>query len=119
MTGMRKLRKRAAETSGASELPKAGASAESPPKAALQTSAAYSGPAGQPKEPFNADRADRIFAVMAFVLGFLFVRWVMLAWRGWGVTAFSVIYCGAVCLFFSKKGVRINCAGCFWMAATC
>lgn len=66
-------------------------------------------------EPFKADRQDGLFAVFAFVLGFLFSRWVLFSWQGWGVTLFTMAYGGVVTLYLLKKGVRIPRAGWFWM----
>ncbi len=70
-----------------------------------------------PKEPFAADRKDSIFAILAFVLGFFFARWVLFSWQGWGVTAFTISYCFAVTMYFVKKGVSIPRSGFFWLAA--
>jgi hypothetical protein len=67
------------------------------------------------KEPFTADRKDGIFALVAFVLGFYFARWVLFSWQGWGVTLFTLGYCGAVTLYLVKKGVPIPRAGWFWL----
>ena len=69
------------------------------------------------KEPFEADRRDSIFALIAFILGFFFVRWVLFSWQGWGITAFTAVYCIAVILYIIKKGVRIPPAGWFWWCA--
>jgi hypothetical protein len=68
------------------------------------------------KEPFTADRTDGIFALAAFVLGFFFARWVLFDWQGWGVTLFTLGYCGAVTLYLWKKGVHMPRAGWFWLA---
>ncbi|PKM77179.1 MAG: hypothetical protein CVU90_08485 [Firmicutes bacterium HGW-Firmicutes-15] len=67
------------------------------------------------KEPFEADRKDGIFALFAFILGFYFARWVLFSWQGWGVTLFTLGYCGAVTVYLLKKGVRIPRAGWFWL----
>jgi hypothetical protein len=67
------------------------------------------------REPFAADRRDSYFALFAFVLGFLFARWVFFAWQGWGVTLFTLIFCGSVTLYMLKKGVRITKAGWLWL----
>ena len=68
-------------------------------------------------EVYTADRKDSIFALLAFVLGFFFIRWVLLSWRGWGVTAFTTGYCIAVIIYLVKKGVSIPRSGFFWLAA--
>lgn len=71
----------------------------------------------QPKEPFAADRKDSIFALVTFVLGFFFTRWVMFSWQGWGVTVFTISYCVAITVYLRKKGVCIPRSGYFWLAA--
>jgi len=69
------------------------------------------------KLPFEADRRDGIFALFAFVLGFLFARWVLSAWQGWGVTFFTLLYFASVTLYFRKKGVLMPRTAWFWLAA--
>ncbi|KUO69993.1 MAG: hypothetical protein APF77_21010 [Clostridia bacterium BRH_c25] len=69
------------------------------------------------KEPFETDRKDRIFALFTFVLGFLFVRWVMFSWQGWGVTVFTIGYCFAITMYLMKKGIPMTRSGFFWLAA--
>jgi hypothetical protein len=70
-----------------------------------------------PKEPFSADGRDRIFALFAFVLGFLFVRWVLFSWQGWGVAVFTISYCLAITMYLMKKGISMTRSGFFWLAA--
>ena len=67
--------------------------------------------------PFVADHKDSYFAWFAFVLGFIFVRWVLFSWQGWGVTLFTLAFCGSVTVYLLKKGVHIPKAGWFWLAA--
>lgn len=69
------------------------------------------------KEPFIVDRKDTVFAMLSFILGFFFVRWLLLSWHGWGVTAFTIGYCFAVTMYLVKKGVSISRSGFFWLAA--
>ena len=69
------------------------------------------------KEPFAADRKDSIFALFVFVLGFLFARWVMFSWQGWGVTVFTIVYCFTTTTYLMKKGVHMTRPGFFWLAA--
>jgi len=71
----------------------------------------------QLSEPFEADRKDTILALFAFVLGFFFIRWVLLSWRGWGVSVFTAAYCYAVTLYLLKKGIHITKTGYFWLSA--
>ncbi|MEA4925091.1 MAG: DUF4173 domain-containing protein [Syntrophomonadaceae bacterium] len=68
------------------------------------------------QEPFTADRNDGILALVAFALGFFFARWVLFSWQGWGVTVFTLGYCGIVTRYLFKKGIRITRAGWFWLA---
>jgi hypothetical protein len=68
------------------------------------------------KAPFTADRKDSYFALFAFVLGFLFAHWVFFSWQGWGVTVFTLVFCGSVTWYLLKKGVHIDRNGWFWLA---
>ena len=68
------------------------------------------------KVPFAADRKDSYFALFAFVLGFIFVRWVLFSWQGWGVTLFTLAFCGSVTWYLVKKGVPIARDGWLWLA---
>ncbi len=67
------------------------------------------------KEPFEADRKDGVFALFAFILGFYFARWVLFSWQGWGVTLFTLGYCGVVTVYLLKKRVQIPKAGWLWL----
>lgn len=68
------------------------------------------------KEPFAVDRTDGLFALLAFILGFYFARWVLFSWAGWGVTVFTLVYCASLTLYLVKKGVPIQKASWFWLA---
>lgn len=68
------------------------------------------------KTPFVPDRRDSYFALFAFVLGFFFAHWVLFSWQGWGVTLFTLVFCGSVTLYLLKKGVHISKPGWFWLA---
>jgi hypothetical protein len=70
------------------------------------------------KARFMPDRIDRFVAMAALILGFFFVRWVFLAWQGWGVAVFTLGYCLTVALYMMRKGVAVSRAGWFWLAAT-
>jgi len=67
------------------------------------------------KIPFAADLKDSYYALFAFILGFLFARWVLFSWQGWGVSLFTLLYCGSVTVYLLKKGVKIPRAGWFWL----
>lgn len=85
----------------------------------VQTPAAGSLVAGQPqKESFEADTADAFFSVLAFALGFSFVRWVFFRWQGWSVTLFTVTYLGVVTFYLRKKGIKVQGESRFWLAIT-
>ncbi|HEX3011011.1 MAG TPA: DUF4173 domain-containing protein [Syntrophomonadaceae bacterium] len=68
------------------------------------------------QEPFAADRKDGIFALFSFILGYYFAHWVLFSWQGWGVTLFTLGYCGTVTVYLLKKGVHIPREGWFWLA---
>lgn len=67
------------------------------------------------QRPFLADRIDGIFAIFVFVLGYIFAHWVLFSWQGWGVTVFTFLYCGSICIYFLKKGISIPPVGWFWL----
>lgn len=68
------------------------------------------------REPFVPDRVDGYFALATFILGFLFVRWVLMYWQGWGVSLFTVIYVSSVTLYLKRKGRAVPRASWFWLA---
>ncbi|MGI5887737.1 MAG: DUF4153 domain-containing protein [Syntrophomonadaceae bacterium] len=68
------------------------------------------------KGPFVPDRQDSYFALFAFVLGFFFAHWVLFSWQGWGVTVFTLVFCGSVTWYLLKKGVHFTKTGWFWLA---
>lgn len=72
-------------------------------------------PLKRPREPFAADKADAVFALVAFALGFFFMRWVFFSWRGWGVSLFTIAYCGTVSLYLRQKRILMTRAGWFWL----
>ncbi|HHX77157.1 MAG TPA: hypothetical protein GX697_02230, partial [Firmicutes bacterium] len=46
------------------------------------------------KETFEPDGTEGILAILVFILGFIFVRWILFNWRGWSVTFFTACYLG-------------------------
>ena len=68
------------------------------------------------KEPFEPDNKEGIFAIIVFILGFIFVRWVLFHWQGWSVTFFTAGYLGATFMYFRKKEVIIPWEAWFWLA---
>jgi hypothetical protein len=59
------------------------------------------------KAPFVPDRKDSYFALFAFVLGFLFARWVLFAWQGWEVI-FAVV-CPVVPFNIRSASITATC----------
>lgn len=68
------------------------------------------------KIPFTADIKDSYFALFAFILGFIFARWVLFSGQGWGVSLFTLLYCSSMTVYLLKKGIHIPKAGWFWLA---
>lgn len=77
-----------------------------------------SGMKEQPKQCFKPDANDGAFAVLVFIIGFLFVRWVLFTWQGWSVTVFTLGYFAAITMYFRKKGIMIQGESWFWLAVT-
>lgn len=69
------------------------------------------------KPSFTADRIDRLFAILFFPIGFLFIRWVFFSWHGWGVAVFTGIYATAIIAYLKYKNKPISKPGHFWFAA--
>ena len=79
----------------------------------------YTKPVNAPINAFKPDKCDFAFAIVAFVLGYLFSRWVVFTWIGWGVTAFTTAYLLTVTAYLVKKGVFVKSrAAWFWLAVT-
>ncbi len=68
--------------------------------------------------PFQADLKDVLFAVFAYILGYLFCRWVLVSTFGWGVAAFTAVWLASALLYLLRKGVRPGAASWFWFAVT-
>ncbi len=68
-------------------------------------------------EPFEADRIDRFFAVLAFIIGYIYIRWVIFSGQGWGVAAFTAGFCIFVTLYLIKKGINIPTTAYFFLGA--
>jgi len=84
----------------------------------VNNAAPYS-PIQKPENKFKPDINDFIFALIAFVLGYLFARWVFFVWQGWGVSVFTTAYLLAATLYLIKKGAfRANPATWFWLIVT-
>jgi len=75
--------------------------------------------AQKPENKFKPNMTDLIFALISFVLGYIFVRWVFFSWQGWGVTAFTTAYLLTVTAYLIRKGAFVKSgAAIFWLAVT-
>ena len=73
----------------------------------------------KPANPFKPAIKDFVFALIIFVLGYLFSCWVFFTQRGWGVAAFTTAYVLTVNIYLALKGAYRPCAATFfWMAVT-
>jgi len=73
----------------------------------------------KPENAFKPEMIDFAFSIAAFVLGYLFSRWVFFSWQGWGVSAFTTAYLLTITVYLVKKGAFVNnLASWFWMAVT-
>jgi hypothetical protein len=70
------------------------------------------------KEHYRPDLTDGIFAIIAFIIGYLFARWVFFSWKGWGVAGFTTLYCAAVTAYMGIKGAPMKREGIFWLIVT-
>ena len=68
--------------------------------------------------PFAAERKDGIFALLAFILGYLFCRWVLVSAQGWGTAVFTSAYLTTALVYLAIKGVRPRRESWFWFAVT-
>jgi hypothetical protein len=63
---------------------------------------------------------EQWFALIAFVVGFLFWRWLFIVmafgFQGWGMTLFTLVYVAAVKWYFRSVGVRQNTEARLWLA---
>lgn len=89
-------------------------------RAAADVPAAAAGQAEAPaKGRFKPDMPDFIFALAAFALGYLFSRWLLFSWRGWGVAVFTAAYLLLVTVYLIRKGAFAGGpATWFWLAIT-
>lgn len=68
------------------------------------------------QDAFEPTCTDAYFALFAFPLGFLFLRWVFFQWQGWGVAVFTLLYCSAVYYYLRKKGAQFSSESYFWLS---
>jgi hypothetical protein len=81
-----------------------------------QYPAQYPVPAKTP--PFAAGRKDGVFALFAFILGYLFCRWVLVSIQGWGTAVFTTVYLISVLVYMIATGVKPRRESWFWFAVT-
>jgi len=68
---------------------------------------------------FKPEIIDFLFALVVFVIGYIFSRRVLFSWNGWGVTVFTTLYILAVTTYLIKKGAfKLSAETIFWMAVT-
>ncbi len=73
-------------------------------------------PPPRPAAPFSATRADGLLVPAAALLGFLGVRLVLWSgFAGWGVAAFTGLFCAAVLVYARAKKVRPAGYSWFWL----
>lgn len=67
-------------------------------------------------ESFQPHRSDQWLVYVAFLLGFLFMRWVFFAWQGWGVTLYTVLFSAVVLFYLRQNGKNMTGETWFWFA---
>ncbi|MDR0915748.1 MAG: DUF4173 domain-containing protein [Oscillospiraceae bacterium] len=67
---------------------------------------------------FTPDYRDAIMAIAALALGYLFERWVLFSWFGYGVSLFTALYLAATAAYFRVRGHRLSRDAVFALAAT-
>jgi hypothetical protein len=67
--------------------------------------------------PYNKDRSDAVLALIMLPLSYLFARWVLFSWSGWGTAAFTALYLVAVTAYFRVKGAKPCNGSWFWACA--
>jgi len=90
-----------------------------PPTAGMPATQPWRTVAHKPENAFKPAMSDFIFALVAFVLGYLFSRWVFFSWQGWGVAAFTAAYLLTATAYLMKKQIFANSAAAwFWLIVT-
>jgi hypothetical protein len=68
--------------------------------------------------PFQAGVKDGVFALAAFILGYLFCRWVLTSVAGWGTAVFTAVFLASVTAYLQVKGIKPAPASWFWFGIT-
>ena len=72
-----------------------------------------------PIKKFKPDIYDFIFAIAAFALGYLFSRWVLFSWEGWGVFLFTTLYLlSATAYLMRRNAFSASIETWFWLVIT-
>jgi hypothetical protein len=71
-----------------------------------------------PDKRFKPLRHDAALAIAGLALGYMFARWVLPWWQGFGVGLFTGIYLLATTLYFKAAQIRLRGEAIFWLAAT-
>ena len=87
------------------------------PETGADCNTEISNASASPRHTFAPDIADFIFALVIFVVGYLFVRWVLSYWLGIQIFIFTALYLGSTLAYFLKKGIKISAQSWFWFAA--
>jgi len=81
--------------------------------------ASFIAPGYKPENLFKPDKFDFLMAIVTFGLGYMFSRWVLFLWQGWGVSVFTTAYLLFTTAYMIKKGVfKASRAAFFWMGIT-
>ena len=74
-------------------------------------------PGEKPPEPFVRTVWDRVFALVFYAVGYVYVREILGCEQRWYVTAFTAFYAAAVLAYFYAKGKQPAPCSWFWLAA--
>jgi hypothetical protein len=76
----------------------------------------------QVKQKYVPGKQDGVFAIIMMILGYLFSRFVLFSWVGWGVTAFTVLLLLSTFIYSAsaanKQHRQLNRSSWFWFAVT-
>lgn len=73
-------------------------------------------PGMKPPEPFVRTVWDRVFALVFYAVGYVYVDRILMYGRHWYVAAFTAFYAAAVLVYFFLKGVKPKPISWFWLA---
>ena len=70
----------------------------------------------KPKKPFVRTWQDRIFALVFYIVGYVYVTRILGCEHRWYLAAFTLVYAAAVLVYFLSKGIRPKPFSWFWLA---